>query len=206
MRRWRPGESVVLREVWHGRLWTVRPALIVRDDEDLQAFVVLPGTHWKAPVRRNGTPLRLYEDEWRLVDRLWAGHRILSFAWPGVAHAALAFWEQATDAFEGWYVNLQSPLERTPVGFDYVDHVLDIEITQDRSSWRWKDEDELAEAVARGVFTAEEARRFREEGERAVRRALEQEPPFDEPWEDWRPEPRWLVPTYPPGWDEPPAT
>jgi hypothetical protein len=93
-------------------------------------------------------------------------------------------------------------LRRTAVGFDYMDHALDVRITPDRSSWSWKDEDELEEAVARGIFTAEEARSFHVEGERAVRRVLDREPPFDEPWEDWRPNPTWRVPTFPIGWDD----
>jgi predicted RNA-binding protein associated with RNAse of E/G family len=201
-RRWEPGETVLLREVWRERIWTARPAIAVRDDDDLAAFCIPPGTRWKAPVRWNGTALRLPEDNWRLVDRLWTGHRILSFAWPDVAHAVLLFWEHGTDAFEGWYVNLQTPLRRSAVGFDYFDHALDALIAPDRSSWSWKDEDELEEAVARGIFTTEEASAFREEGERAVRRVLDREPPFDEPWEEWRPDPAWRVPTFPIGWDE----
>jgi len=201
-RRWHPGETVLLREVWHDRIWTARPAITVRDDDDVAAFCVLPGTRWKAPVRRNGAPLRLPEDDWRLVDRLWASHRILSFAWPEVAHAVLLFWEHGTDAFEGWYVNLQTPLQRTAVGFDYFDHALDAVIATNRSSWSWKDEDELEEAVARGIFTAEEASAFRAEGERAVRRVLDREPPFDEPWEGWRPDATWRIPTFPIGWDD----
>lgn len=202
MRRRRPGEGVVLREVWRGRIWSARPALVVRDEEDLHVFCVLPGTRWKAPARRNGTPLRLPEDDWRLIDRLWSGHRILSLARPGVSHAVLLLWEQGTDEFAGWYVNLQEPLRRTEVGFDYFDHALDARISPDRSSWEWKDEDELEEAVARGIFTARQARAFREEGERAVRRILEREPPHDEPWEDWRPDPAWPVPRLPSGWDD----
>jgi hypothetical protein len=192
----------VLREIWRGRIWTARPALIVRDDDRAMMFAVLPGTHWRGPVRSNGTPLRLPEDEWRLVERLWTGHRILSFAWPEVAHAVLLFWEHGTDEFAGWYVNLQTPLRRTAVGFDYLDHALDARIAPDRSSWSWKDEADLDDAVARGIFTSEEARAFREEGERAVRRVLDRRPPFDERWEEWRPDPAWGVPAFPVGWDE----
>ena len=35
-------------------------------------------------------------------------------------------------------------------GFDYVDWFLDVRIPIDRSTFAWKDEDELAEAVAAG--------------------------------------------------------
>ena len=55
------------------------------------------------------------------------------------------------------------------------------------ASWRWKDEDELEEALAAGLVTADDAEAFREEGERALEQLLRREVPYDEPWEDWRP-------------------
>jgi hypothetical protein len=196
------GQTVALREVWDERLWTVRAAVVVQDGADQQSFCVFPGTRWRAPLRPNGTPLRLPEAAWRLVDRLWSGATILSFAWPDVAHAVLLSYEQATGAFEGFYVNLQDPLRRTRIGFDTTDHVLDALVEPDRSAWRWKDEDELAEAVERGLFTPAQAEGFRVEGERAVRRIVDGEPPFDRDWSAWEPDPRWPIPRFPAGWDE----
>ena len=83
------------------------------------------------------------------------------------------------------------------MGFDTQEHVLDVLIPADRSTWSWKDEDELASAVADGLFTAEEADRFRAAGERAVEQILLREPPFDEDWEGWRPDPAWPTPALP---------
>lgn len=202
MRRWSPGDPVVLRYVWRGRLFAVRPLVVVEDAHDQQMFCVFAGTRWKAPARPNGSLLRIPEEAWRLVDRLWAGSTILSFAWPDEPYAILLSWEQATDAFEGFYVNLQAPLHRTGVGFDTMDHLLDALIEPDRSSWRWKDEDELAEAVGRGAFTAEEARGFYEAGGRGVRRVLDGLPPFDRDWSGWEPDPSWRLPDFPSGWDD----
>ena len=175
-----PGQVVALREIWGGRPWTVRAVVVVEDAEAQRSFCVFPGTRWKAPLRRNGLPLRVPEADWKLVDRLWSGSTILSFAWPGVAHAVLLVYEQATGAFEGFYVNLQDPLRRTRIGFDTTDHLLDALVEPDRSAWRWKDEDELAEAVERGLFSLAQAEGFRAEGERAVRRIVDGEPPFDD--------------------------
>jgi len=31
---------------------------------------------------------------------------------------------------------------------------------------------------------------------------LDREPPFDEPWEGWRPDATWRIPTFPIGWDD----
>ncbi|MGH2658205.1 MAG: DUF402 domain-containing protein, partial [Actinomycetota bacterium] len=101
-----------------------------------------------------------------------------------------------------WYVNLQDPLRRTAMGFDTVDHVLDAIVEQD-GSWRWKDEDELEESVRRGIFSPGETMAFRAEGERAVHRLRNREPPFDRDWTTWRPDPSWPIAELPPGWDAP---
>ncbi len=125
---------------------------------------------------------------------------ILSFAWPDTPYAILLLLD--TDGTSrGWYVNLQTPLARTPIGFDTVDHALDVLIALDRSSWSWKDEDELAEAVALGLFTEADAASFRYWGERAVEHLVLRLPPFDTEWADWRPDPTWSMPELPPGWD-----
>ena len=67
--------------------------------------------------------------------------------------------------------------------------------------WTWKDQDELAEAVRRGIWSGEQAASFRLEGEVAVHRVIGGNPPFDRDWPIWRPDPRWPVPTMPEGWD-----
>ena len=101
----------------------------------------------------------------------------------------------------GWYINLQSPLRPSAVGFDYQDHVLDVLVSADLRTWRWKDEADLEEAVARGIFTRAEATAIRAEGERAVERMLARETPFDRSWDGWRPDPSWPRPAFPEGWD-----
>jgi hypothetical protein len=202
MERFRPGEAIALREVWRGRVWAARAATVVEDHGDRQMFYVPPGTRWKRPVGPNGEFLRLpRNDGWNLVDAVWEGTRVLSLAWEGVAHAVLCFWDLDWN-HRSWYVNLQEPLRRTGVGFDYMDHALDAVIEPDLSGWSWKDEDELAEAVERGIFTKDQASGFRTEGERAVERVLRRRPPFDRDWSSWRPDPTWPVPELPSVWED----
>ena len=197
--RWKPGDRIALREIWRGRIWAARPAIVVQDADDGQMFFVAAGMRWMCPRDASGGWLRLPQDDWTLAEREWDSNA-LSFAWAGVAHAVLAFWERDW-THRGWYVNLQEPLRRTEVGFDYMDRELDVVIAPDLSSWSWKDEDELEEAVRRGIYTRAAARRFREEGERAIRRVTHREPPFDQDWTGWRPDPSWPVPELPPGWE-----
>ena len=104
-------------------------------------------------------------------------------------------WDGKGCEFAGWYVNLQEPLRRSPLGFETDDLVLDIRIQPDRS-WAWKDEDELEEAVRLGRFTEDEAQAIRAEGERVL-----EERPWPTGWEDWRPGPGWPLPRLPEGWD-----
>jgi predicted RNA-binding protein associated with RNAse of E/G family len=144
--------------------------------------------------------LRLPRDPWELGERIWEDTHALSFAWPGRPHAVLLMWD-ASWTPRSWYVNLQDPLLRTPLGFDYLDLALDVIVALDRSTWSWKDEDELAEAVGRGVVSEERAAGLRPEAEALVRRILDGEPPFDRDWVGWRPDPSWGVPELPRGWD-----
>ena len=192
---------MVLREVYRGLIWTARPAIVVEDRFDYRSFFVPPQNRYRSPVGPVGEPLRLPISDWTLADTESGAKRILSFAFPDTPYAVLLSWDDATDAFLGWYVNLQAPLQPTSFGYDTVDHVLDVVIGPDRSDWDWKDEDELAEAVALGLFTPEDAGWFRWWGERAVEHVLLCQPPFDLDWEGWRPDPTWRAPQLPRGWD-----
>jgi Protein of unknown function (DUF402) len=188
----------VLREVWQGRVFEARPTIVVEDQPE-QTMLLLPGgVRCGLPIGEDGNELRLPDRPWRLEVRPRGPEPILSFAWPETPYSVL-LWTQ--DARRVWYVNLQDPLTRTSLGFDTVDHALDVVIELDRSSWRWKDEEELTEAVRDGLFSQEEAADFRAWGERAVSRILVAEPPFDRDWSGWRPDPSWPMPELRPGWD-----
>jgi hypothetical protein len=194
-----PGTSIALREVWHGRVFEARPTLVVQDDPE-QTMLLLPGgVRCGLPIGADGRELRLPDEDWHLELRPRGDRPILSFAWPETPYSVL-LWTVEEDR-RVWYVNLQDPLVRTSIGFDTVDHALDVVVELDRSSWRWKDEDELAEAVQDGLFTPAEAADFRAWGERAVDRILSSEPPFDRNWDGWRPDPGWGVPELPDGWE-----
>jgi uncharacterized protein len=197
---WRPGDAIVLRETWQGRVFEARPATVVEDRPDQTMLFVRTGALVAIAADDEGRQLRLPEGSWRLEFREARSFSILSFAWPETPYAIL-FLREADGRPRGWYVNLQDPLERTSLGFDTIDHALDVLVSIDRTSWSWKDEDELEDAVSRGLFTQGEAEDFRRWGERAVRRLVDREPPFDEPWEDWAPDPSWPVPELPEGWD-----
>jgi hypothetical protein len=196
----RRGDAVVLREVWHGRVFEARPMIVVQDDPDQAMFFLPGGVRCGVPIGDDGRELRLPNRPWRLEVRPRGDQPILSFAWPDTPYSVLLWTTE--DRRRVWYVNLQDPLERTSIGFDTVDHALDVVIEVDRSSWKWKDEEELAEAVRDGLFSVEDAADFRAWGVRAVDRVISGEAPFDRDWGDWQPDPGWAVPELPAGWDD----
>ncbi len=204
-----PGEQVLVQEIWRGEVWAARPMTVVRDEDDFVALWFPEGTRWKAPVP---SPGRSWESsrgewiatclelgEWAFVDREWDVTTLVLLR-PGEWHALWVSWRDGEHL--SWYVNLQEPFRRTSKGFETMDLALDVIIESDGSGWRWKDEDELATFVERGVFDEALAAKLREEGLRIVGRAEQNEPPFDEGWPAWRPDPSWPLPELPEAWDE----
>lgn len=186
------GETVIGR--YRGRLGGFAGATrawIVEDRTDRLIAYFPAGTQYhrakqlyESPELK-GLPL---SDEFE--DGVWERNDVLRIMYPGVPYSIWPMWPTGTDMLLGWYVNIEMPFERTEIGFDTMDHELDIVIAPDLS-WRWKDEDKLAELVAGGVYTEPQAAEFREAGLDAVRRMELNAAPFNEPWPDWRPDPSW---------------
>jgi predicted RNA-binding protein associated with RNAse of E/G family len=198
---WAPGDPIVFRAVWHSILWWSLPVIVVQDTPDLTAIYWSAGTHGRAPNRRTTPQDLLAGVGLKLEDYTWTRTDVLMLAVPGEAHSVYAMWENEHTRLNCWYVNLEEPLRRTPIGFDTMDHLLDVVISPDRSAWRWKDEDEFAEAVALGIFSAEQASAIRAEGEKVIRQMQAGEPPFCSGWEAWKPPMDWVKPELPTGWE-----
>jgi hypothetical protein len=202
-------ETVVVHEIWQVRVWGARPMYLVRDEGDFVALWFPRGTVWKAPItpptreREADRGVRLAEcalrGDWVHRDQVWDVDTLVLMR-AGEWHAIWVSWLPGGEHY-GWYVNLQRPFERTRCGFETMDMTLDLIINPDRS-WYWKDEDELEAWVARGVCPPDLAERLREEGLAVARRAELDEPPFCEPWHEWRPDPSWPLPELPPGWEQ----
>ena len=211
MRTWSPGEVIVVQDVWHGRLWAARPVIVVDGDSDALVLWSPKGTRRKVPVssrrdeglepKTRGERLArlLASGEWELDDSLWD----VSNLWllrEGDWHAV---WVSFLDsgAHWGWYVNFQSPFTRTRHGIQTMDLALDIIVEPDRSSWRWKDEDEFELFEERGLIEPDVARRVRDEAATVIERIAADAAPFDSAWPGWRPDPAWGLPELPTDWD-----
>src|SRR5688500_6026018 len=149
MRRWEPGDHVVLQDVHRGRVYWALPVTEVADTDDFIALYLAVGTRCKDP---NLAPGHLEEARieklvglldagtWDYEDRTWLEQQFLMLIRPGQAHAIYVIWDEVW-TFRGWYVNLEAPLRRVETGFQTTDHALDIVIAPDRT-WTWKDIDE----------------------------------------------------------------
>jgi len=193
-----PGQTIVLRQMFCGKIWEAHPAIIERDTPELLVSFYPSGAVRKKPVPKVSPAQRL-NNSWLFVDDVWGFGGILRLTIPGEKYSVLLL-RNADGSLYEWYINLEEPMRRTPIGFDYNDNVLDAVIAPDFSTWEWHDEDELEEAVAAGLYTPEQAASLYTEGERVVNWLRSGKSPFNI-WEKWRPDPAWNVPVLPGGWD-----
>jgi hypothetical protein len=190
---WTPGQGILLREIWHDRVYSVVPVRVVQDSPHLTALYLPPGTRSLWPHTRAGETIRIPADDWVLDGGPWEGGDLLYLFQPGVGYTATAVWDRE-HVFDHWKIDLVEAPRRTRLGFDYMDQLLDILVSADRSTWRWKDDDEVVEAQARGIFGAEQAHELYRRGEEALKALLTNAPPFDSDWQSWKPEPALQIP------------
>ena len=205
--RWAPGDAVALRWRREGKLGHVNAVTVVEDSPELIALYLAAGSPMKRPVGPDGRAWReipAHErfrlSDWAHADGPWRDTNVLQLARPGAHYGFWAFWDAESWEVRGWYVNLQAPLQRTAIGFDSRDYVLDVWVDAE-GSWHWKDEEEFAEARRAGRFTAAEAKLVRAAGEEAIAVLEAGAWPLGHGWESWRPDPSWPVPGLPAGWD-----
>lgn len=201
--RWSPGDAVAWRSVKDG-VRTAIPMVVVRDDPDLIALYRPVGTVYKRRTGQRGGPggrLMLRWDGGH-EDVTWSRNRVLVLYKPEAAHTLHVFWDDASGAFLGWYINLEAPWRRSAIGFDTFEHLLDVVLEPDLSAWKLKDANELEWQVERGEFTPAEAAAIHAEASRAIDLVLTSVPPYGRHWISWRPDPAWSLPSLPAHWRE----
>jgi len=212
-KRWRRAEVIVVE----GGNWRFTPVKLVSVSAEI---VVEDGSEYLATFMPLGTPYFTCDEPERTSMpieeriRLYGEHMprsawyersnrraVLSLRQHEAAHSIRLFWDEDW-RLNIWYVNLEAPYRRTAKGIGVFDHALDI-LVSPALEWQWKDEEEFEAMCRAGLFSEEEARAIRAEGERVIGRIERHEWPFNDPWPDWRPDPRWPVPKISDYWTPP---
>lgn len=196
---WAPGTTILWR--YRRAVETASPMIVVEDGpEQLVAWLprdtpvlttVLPDGR---DVRSLG-PVEMFRHGRALRRTVWRGHGSLRIAPTGQPWSMWVFWHD-DGSHRCWYVNLEEPHRRDPVGVVSRDRVVDLVVEPDRTV-RWKDLDELDGAVAAGRFTAAEAQGYLADGAAVQELVSHWAAPFRDGWERWRPDPGWPRPQLP---------
>ena len=189
------GDNAVLRYITRdgrpGMSWAAR---VVEDGPDLLALYLprdTPHKRW-----RSGSGGR------ELADSAWWADTLRLMV-PGQAHSVWLTWRPGRE-FVGYYVNLEEPFRRTPIGFDTNDHTLDIVVTPDLR-WSWKDEELLQGQERDGNYSPGLVEEIRREAASVIAAIESGGRPFSDGWERWEPDPTWPTPHLPTNWNSQPA-
>lgn len=188
------GATVVDTSVPH----FAQPVTVVRDDAAGLVVWLPTGTPVLRAARADGLGKRddtstLFTAELVQDYGLHTDFDQLRVAPTGRPWSVWVFFTEGTGQFAGWYVNLEKPHARDEQTVYTSDHVLDIVVSPDRTVRR-KDEDELALAVAQGVFDAAVAAAIEADAAAVECLIADWRPPFSDGWESFRPDPDWPIP------------
>ena len=190
----KPGDPVLLRSIYRDKVRWCWPHHYVGEWRGRHGIFCQPGSSGKLMKRVAGKGyLAYWASGGPAFDYVWDRSNVLRFMREGDAHTVELFWDEAWQ-FLGWYVNLQAPLVVRGDRFDTTDWALDVWVEPD-GSWRWKDEDDFAQAQELGILSAAAAAEVRAEGERVIA-----ERPWPTGWENWRQPPEWEPLPLPEDW------
>jgi hypothetical protein len=207
-RRFAAGETAVRRDVLRGRVWTAAPTRVIHDLPGDLLLAYWPGIEGLAStiqieslltgddaVRKRALPA-LADGRWELGR--WTWRDTLLMTWLGVDEDfGVCRFFRTESGQETWYINFERPYRRTRIGVDTFDLLLDLVVAPDRSGWRWKDEDEYAQARRLGLIGDAEHRRVERARERAVALVESGDGPLARDWSAWRVPPSWPYPALP---------
>lgn len=202
---WRPGTQIwwrYRRPGWRaGEPETVHPVTVVRDDAEALVAWIAPGTPVAFPVLPDGRNPRQGDPRTAFIaprvqsEGTWFGNGNIRIALTGRPWSVWLFWND-DGSFDGYYGNLEDPHVRDAHNVYTTDHVLDVEVEPDGQRSR-KDEDELAEAVRQGRYTAQQAAWIERCAEEVERVTDAWASPFRDGWETFRAPTEWPVPGLP---------
>ncbi|WP_180290319.1 DUF402 domain-containing protein [Streptomyces sp. TLI_171] len=212
--RFRPGTTVVRRDVHGGRVWTAKPLRVVADTGNVLTLACWPGieglapTTWIEALRTGDDAVReqglehLAAGTWALGPHRWERTAVLSHYLAGEWFSLHCFQDAATAEPISWYVNFELPYRRRPGGIDTMDLALDLVAAPDLSVRHWKDRDEYGRLRRLGVVDDFLDGQVHRACDRAIRMLDDRAGPFAAGWPGWAPDAAWPLPLLPDGADQ----
>jgi predicted RNA-binding protein associated with RNAse of E/G family len=204
---WNSGEVVSWRGIRNEVVWHVQPTLVVKDSPKEVVLTLLPGTECMAeetyPLGKQKSK-RWWDfeaNDWKLAKYTWRTNRLLLIFEPEKCYSTILFWDHASNEFLCYYINFQEPFHRRDHCMDTLDWELDLIINPD-FSMEWKDVDDYQKAIEHNLITPAWAQKIEDAKPHVLERFEKCQYPFDGSWLDWKPDPNWLPPTLPDGWDK----
>jgi hypothetical protein len=203
--QWSRGDSVLWRSRPAGAVGYLYSANVVKDSAGAVALFQPSGAPGKRRIGRRGGPggRNLLPNGWdgQHEDFTWQGPGMIRLHPLGDNYSVLRRWDDQVGHYQGWYVNLERSWRRTPFGFDSCDHVLDVVVADDLSTWHLKDEDELAWEVDAGKLSPAQAADIHETADAVFVRIATRAWPFEEQiWSSLSPDASWNMPQIPANW------
>lgn len=136
---WVSGENATLRGVGNKVFWAY-PTIVVQDLPELIVLYMPAGVAGKDTDHKPTPAELLTPEKINIVDCQWERTDVLFLIVPGDSFSTYLMRETGTKKMNCWYINLQEPIRRTRIGFDTMDHMLDVVIQPDMTEWKWKDD------------------------------------------------------------------
>ncbi|MEY9840647.1 DUF402 domain-containing protein [Streptacidiphilus sp. EB103A] len=211
--RFQPGQTVVRRDVFHGRVWSAHALHVVEDTDQALVTVSRPGAEALASttylesrrtgddtVRKQAIP-SLAAGTWMLERWQWESTVLLMWKPPDAWYSINAFFEPGPEQHDllRWYVNFERPMLRRAVGFDTFDLLLDLVIAPDLSRWEWKDSDEYEQGRRLGIIGPEDHQHVEAARDQVIDLIEHRSGPFapSSGWATWRSDPTVPLPKLP---------
>ena len=201
---------MVLRDVLRGKVWGAAPFRVIRDTGTELALALWPGTRMISPAswiewlrtrdestRKQAIP-NLAAGQWELGWWTWRRSTLLRRSRPGDYFTVGHFFDSDGHC-HGWYVDFIRPWQRTAIGVDTFDLLLDLVVEADLSGYRWKDEDEYAQGRRLGLIDDALHQRVEAAREQVIALIESRQGPFADDWSAWRRDPAWPIPQLPAG-------
>ena len=200
---------MVRRDVLRGKVWAAIPYRVIQDNGTELMLACWPGVEMIGPAtwiqwlrtgddafRKQAIP-DLATGRWKLDRWSWRDTTWLARFEAG-QHFSVSRFFKANGRPPDWKVDFLHPCQRTPIGIDTFDLLVDLVVTADLSAYRWKDEDEYAHGRRLGLIDDALHRRIDTARQQVISLIESRQGPFAEDWSSWQRDPAWPAPALPP--------